>query len=67
MRPADVQRVPAKTPGGTVAMPTFMASQVVPQTKHNTPNSMRWRAAIEIGTRPVVRYPPSMRPAGVLR
>jgi hypothetical protein len=36
-----VQRRPAKTPGETVAMPTFIASQVVPQTKQMKTNIAR--------------------------
>ena len=51
--PAVVQRVPAKTPGGTTAIPTFMASHVVPQTKHSTANRARWRVAIETAGRTV--------------
>src|ERR1700722_15564922 len=39
--PARVQRRPAKTPGETVAMPTFIASQVVPQTKQMKTNIAR--------------------------
>src|SRR5271166_304970 len=40
--PAQVQRSPANTPGGTTAMPTFMPSQVVPHTTHRKAN-IAWR------------------------
>src|SRR5579863_573499 len=53
--PAVVHRVPANTPGGTTAMPTFIPSHVVPQTKHNTANNARWRAAIAIAGCAVTR------------
>src|SRR5471030_2666730 len=41
MAPAMLQRSPAKIPGATVAMPTFIASQVVPQTKQIKTNIAR--------------------------
>src|ERR1700710_1181151 len=46
--PARVQRRPAKTPGETVAMPTFIASQVVPQTKQMKTNIARCDVADEV-------------------
>jgi hypothetical protein len=36
-----------------VAIPTFMASQVVPQTKHSTTNMARWGASAAPGAVPV--------------
>jgi len=47
MAPAMVQRRPANTPGETVAMPTFIASQVVPQTKQMKANIARCDAVVE--------------------
>ena len=41
MAPAMLQRRPAKMPGETVEMPTFIASQVVPQTKQMKTNIAR--------------------------
>ena len=56
--PAKVQRVPEKKPGGTVAMPAFIASQFTPQTMQSVANSRRWRASFER----VRRRWPSRRP-----
>jgi hypothetical protein len=36
--PATTNRVPAKKTGGTLATPTFMASQVAPQIRHISAN-----------------------------
>jgi hypothetical protein len=47
MAPAILQRSPAKTPGETVEMPTFIASQVVPQTKQMKTNIARCDAVDE--------------------
>src|ERR1700750_2425717 len=41
MIPAILQRSPANTPGETVAIPIFIASQVVPQTKQIKTNIAR--------------------------
>src|ERR1700712_465875 len=40
-RPAVLHRNPAKTPGETVWIPTFIASHVVPQTKQMNANIKR--------------------------
>src|ERR1700744_4065209 len=45
--PAMVQRRPAKIPGETVAIPTFIASHVVPQTKQMKTNIARCDAVDE--------------------
>ncbi len=46
--PAMLQRRPANTPGETVEMPTFIASQVVPQTKQMKTNIARCDAVDEV-------------------
>src|SRR3978361_1830214 len=46
--PAMLQRRPAKIPGATVAMPIFIASQVVPQTKQMKANIARCDAVDEL-------------------
>ena len=50
--PATVQRVPENRPGGTIITPTFIASQLVPQTKHRKANSNRCWVNLERGIRP---------------
>jgi hypothetical protein len=42
-RPAKVQRVPEKKPGGTAATPAFIASQLAPQTAQSVANNSRCR------------------------
>ncbi len=48
IEPAMVQRRPAKIPGETVEIPTFIASQVVPQTKQMKTNIARCDAVAEV-------------------
>jgi hypothetical protein len=55
MAPARVHRTPAKTPGETVAMPIFMASQVVPQTKQMKAN-IALCDAVELAFMDVARW-----------